>query len=238
MCIRDRFTPYTSIGYIKITKMLLVPIMGRFCRMAAQSGVRNFSEYFSNIDKAALIAHNKHYYEPLVYTRMQRKWRLPLERKRRYKELKKQRLATIEKRPAEEEKIVAHDAERGIEFPVAPENIFAVFELAGTQYKVTMDDKLICNRLPFEVGEKVEFDKVLLVGTKDYTSVGRPYVNSARVIASIEEQARSKKLIVYKKERRKSYQRNYGHRQPITVLHIDQIVHTPTEQALSDYNFV
>ena len=215
--------------------MLLVSSVGRLCRL---TGIRTFSEYFSNLDKSALIAHNKHYYEAKEYTKLQKMWQVPLARKQRLRELRKQRLATLEKRLAEEEKLIAHDVKKGITFPVKPEEIFAVFELAGTQYKVARDDKVICSKLPFEVGSQVEFDKVLLIGAKDYTSIGRPYINSAKVIASIEEQARSKKLIIYKKKRRKNYQRNKGHRQEVTVLHIDKIEHNPTEEVINDYNFL
>ena len=200
--------------------------------------LRNFSQYFSNLDLASVKKREEKLFAAKHYERVQRKWKVPLERKKRRKAAKMERMAKLEKRSVEEEKLVAHDPEQGISLPAVPEGIFAIFQVGGSQYKVTKDDKLLCDKLPFEVGQRIEFDKVLLIGTKDYTSVGRPYVNSARVIATIEEQTQTKKLIIYKKKRRKDYQRNKGHRQCITVLHIDNIIHNPTEETLKNYHFL
>ena len=62
-----------------------------------------------------------------------------------------------------------------------------------------------------KVGEKVEIDEVLLIGTRDQTTVGRPLIPNAKVIATVEEQTRDKKLIVFKKKRRKGYKKKQGH---------------------------
>ncbi len=73
--------------------------------------------------------------------------------------------------------------------------MFAVVQIGALQYKVgsvpyfvkvTKDDILLCDKLPYEVGQQIAFDKVLLVGTKDYTSVGRPYVKAAKVLEDSE----------------------------------------------------
>ncbi len=76
---------------------------------------------------------------------------------------------------------MVHSAEKGIEQPHNEDGIFAVLHLCGRQYKVAKDDKLLCDKLPYVVGQQIALDKVLLVGTKDYTSVGRPYVTAAKV---------------------------------------------------------
>ena len=209
-----------------------------FFRTVQFTPFRQFSEYFSNLDNAARYKHDDPYHEPKHYMRIQRKWKIPLARKQRKRERRLERLATIEKRPSEEEKLVVHSAEKGISLPAQQDQIFAVLQIGGTQYKVVKDDKVLCEKLPLEVGQKVELDKVLLVGTKDYTSIGRPYIPTAKVLASVEEQTKTKKIIVYKKKRRKSYQRNHGHRQDITVLHIEDIVHTPNENTLTQYSYL
>jgi hypothetical protein len=63
-------------------------------------------------------------------------------------------------------------------------------------------------------------DKVLLIGTKTETAIGTPILESAKVYATVEEQAKSEKVIVFKKKRRKNYRRFKGHRQQITTLRI------------------
>jgi len=66
--------------------------------------------------------------------------------------------------------------------------MFAVIRIKGLQYKVTKDDRVMVEKLDdFEVGQQIELEEVLLVGTKDYTSVGRPTVARAKVLATIEE---------------------------------------------------
>jgi large subunit ribosomal protein L21 len=65
--------------------------------------------------------------------------------------------------------------------------MFAVVKIYDNQYKVSKDDRIMVEKLPFEVGKQIEFDEVLLIGTKDYTAVGRPNVEKARVFATVEE---------------------------------------------------
>lgn len=59
--------------------------------------------------------------------------------------------------------------------------------MKGLQYKVVKDDRVMCEQLDFEVGSQIELEEVLLIGTKDYTCVGRPSVSKARVFATVEE---------------------------------------------------
>ena len=75
----------------------------------------------------------------------------------------------------------------------------------------------------------------MLIGTQDYTSIGQPFVTSARVYATVEEKSRTEKVIVFKKKRRKGYQKNKGHRQNIFVLRIESIVHILDQQQIDGY---
>lgn len=137
------------------------------------------------------------------YTRIQAKWQVPLEKKKLKRE---KRLANpIEPKEPNEEKLVVHNEEEGIEYPCNPQNMFAVVRIKGTQHKVMKDDRIICEKLPFEVGAQVEFDDVLLLGTADYTAVGRPNVEKASVLATVEEISLSEKVLIFKKKRRQGY---------------------------------
>ena len=64
-----------------------------------------------------------------------------------------------------------------------------------------------------------------MVGTAEYTAIGRPTIGNARVYATIEEYSQTEKVIIFKKKRRKGYQKNGGHRQLVNVLRIDRIEH-------------
>ena len=124
-----------------------------------------------------------------------------------------------------------HNADIGVTIPAHPEKIFAVFRLKGRQYKVVKNDKIQAEQMPFEIGTQVCFDDVLMIGTTDYTAIGRPKIGNARVYATVEELSQTEKVIIFKKRRRKGYQKNAGHRQLINILRIDRIEHdlTPEE---------
>lgn len=102
--------------------------------------------------------------------------------------------------------------------------VFAVIKTGGKQYKVAPGDTIRVEKLPGEPGETVEILEVLLVAGEGEPQVGTPVVSGAKVKATILEQGRSKKIIVFKKKRRKNYKRKKGHRQYYTVLRIDEIV--------------
>lgn len=110
---------------------------------------------------------------------------------------------------------------------VPPPTRFAVVELGGTQYKVAADDVICVEKMAAEVGSIIHAERVLLVASASSTIIGSPLVKDARVEATVEEQATSEKVIVFKKKRRKGYQRWKGHRSPLTVLRINQIVLPP-----------
>ena len=77
---------------------------------------------------------------------------------------------------------------------------------------------------------------MLLVGTSDYTSVGRPRVENAKILATVEEQSQTEKTLIFKKRRRKDSQRHRGHRQWVTVLKIDKIMHDIDENNINQGN--
>jgi len=104
------------------------------------------------------------------------------------------------------------------------EDAFAVIHVTGTQYKVTPGDVIITQTLDGpDIGDEIVLDKVLLIGTKSWTAIGAPLLNSAHVHAVVEEQTKTRKVLVFKKKRRKNYRRTNGHRQPITTLRITDI---------------
>ena len=94
---------------------------------------------------------------------------------------------------------------------------FAIFQTGGKQYRVRAGDTIKVEKINAE--SDVEFDKVLMLDDK----IGTPYVDGARVIATVVEQKRDDKVLVFKKKRRQNYRRTRGHRQYITVLKIKEI---------------
>ena len=123
-----------------------------------------------------------------------------------------------------------HNAELGVTLPPLPNEMFAVFRLMNRQHKVTINDRVMVEKLPFKVGQQLCLDDVLMIGTKDYTAVGRPNVQKAKVYATVEEQSQTEKVIYFKLRRRHGYQRNGGHRQTVAVLRVDKIVHEVSEE--------
>ncbi|OUR80019.1 50S ribosomal protein L21 [Alphaproteobacteria bacterium 46_93_T64] len=102
--------------------------------------------------------------------------------------------------------------------------MFAVIKTGGKQYKVAKDDVIKVERLAGEAGDTVQLDHVLAVAADDGAlTVGAPVVEGAIVSATLLEQARADKIVVFKKKRRQNYRRKAGHRQDITVLRITDI---------------
>ena len=101
--------------------------------------------------------------------------------------------------------------------------MYAVLETGGKQYKVAEGDVVKVEKLEGEVGSTIKFDRVLMVGDNKSQKIGTPLVAGTAVFAEILEQARDKKIIVFKKKRRQGYQRTQGHRQYLTVVRITNI---------------
>lgn len=100
--------------------------------------------------------------------------------------------------------------------------MFAIVEIAGLQYKVEQDQKLFVNRLKGDKGSKVSFDKVLLT-VNGTTTIGAPAVSGITVDAEILDHVKADKVIIFKKKRRKGYEKKNGHRQSLTQIVITGI---------------
>lgn len=101
--------------------------------------------------------------------------------------------------------------------------MYAIINVAGRQYRAVEGQYIDVNRLPNEEGEEITIDEVLLVSNDDGTTVGTPLIEGATVTATVEEQFRGEKLIVYKYRQRTSYRRKKGHRQYHTRIRINAI---------------
>jgi large subunit ribosomal protein L21 len=101
--------------------------------------------------------------------------------------------------------------------------MYAIVDIAGQQFKVEKDTKVFAHRLEGKEGSKVTFDKVLLLEENGKVSVGTPTVAGATVSAKIVSHLKDGKVIVFKKKRRKGYQKQNGHRQALTELVIEGI---------------
>ncbi len=102
--------------------------------------------------------------------------------------------------------------------------MYAIVEIAGKQYRVAEKDRIRVPLLQTESGKKVEFDRVLLLhDDKDKVQFGSPLLDKVKVSATVLEHGREKKIIVFKKKRRKGYQKKNGHRQDFSLVQIDKI---------------
>jgi len=102
--------------------------------------------------------------------------------------------------------------------------MFAVIRTGGKQYRVAPDDLLKVDRLPAEVGDRLELSEVLAVGEGENATVGAPLVAGATVVAEVVTQGRDKTVIAFKKRRRQNSRRKRGQRQHHTVLRIAEIL--------------
>ncbi len=101
--------------------------------------------------------------------------------------------------------------------------MYAVIKTGGKQYRVVKDDILTIERLEGEAGGTIAFDEVLMVGEGKSVKIGTPIVKGAKVTAELVEQSRARKVIAFKKRRRKNSRRKRGHRQEQTVVKITGI---------------
>ena len=101
--------------------------------------------------------------------------------------------------------------------------MFAVIRAGGKQYRVAAEDVIKVDRLDGEPGEIVQFGEVLVVGG-DNVTLGAPTVAGASVAAEVLEQGRGRKVIAFKKRRRKNSRRKRGHRQDFTLVRVTEIL--------------
>ncbi len=102
--------------------------------------------------------------------------------------------------------------------------MYAVVETGGKQYRVSDGDKFRVEKLSGEVGEEITLDRVLLVSDGEKVQMGSPLVAGASVKAEVVSHGRGRKLVVFKKRRRKGYKRKAGHRQDYTELAVKEIL--------------
>ena len=101
--------------------------------------------------------------------------------------------------------------------------MYAIINISGKQYKATSGARLRVPKQDGETGTSLTFDKVLLINDGKNTEVGEPILKGASVTGTIIEHGRNKKILVYKKKRRKGYQRKNGHRQWFTEVEFGTI---------------
>lgn len=101
--------------------------------------------------------------------------------------------------------------------------MYAVISTGSKQYRVQDGDVLAVEKLEGDAGDKLVFDRVLMVGEGSKVEIGTPTVKSASVETEIVEQGRAPKKVVFKFKKRKNYRRKHGHRQPFTRLRVTKI---------------
>ena len=102
--------------------------------------------------------------------------------------------------------------------------MYAIVDIAGQQFKVEAGNEIFVQRLPQAKGADVEFGKVLLVANEGDVKVGTPYVSGSVVKATvIDDDVKADKVLVFKKIRRKGFQKLNGHRQKLTKIKINEI---------------
>ncbi len=102
--------------------------------------------------------------------------------------------------------------------------MYAIVDIAGQQFKVEAGMEIFVNRLAAEKGSAVEFGKVLLIDSDGDVKVGAPYIEGAVVKATVlDDSCKGKKVLVFKKKRRKGYQKLTGHRQHLSKIQINEI---------------
>jgi large subunit ribosomal protein L21 len=102
--------------------------------------------------------------------------------------------------------------------------MYAIVEIAGQQFKVERGNKVYVHRLEASEGAKIEFDKVFLLDNGGKISVGNPTVEGAKVAATVISHVKGDKVIIFKKKRRKGYQKWNNHRQSLTQILIQGVL--------------
>jgi len=100
---------------------------------------------------------------------------------------------------------------------------YAIIRTGGKQYRVSPGDVIHVEKMDGEVGAEIAFTEILLAQAEGGIQIGSPLVNGIQVIGRVLDQGKRKKILVYKKKRRKNYRRRYGHRQPVTTVQVTAI---------------
>lgn len=109
--------------------------------------------------------------------------------------------------------------------------MYAIVEIAGHQYKVQKDQQIFVNRLQDAEGAKIQFDRVLLIDDNGKVTVGAPAIDGAAISASVLKHLKGDKVIIFKKKRRKGYQKKNGFRAYLSEIKIDNIITSGAKSA-------
>lgn len=99
----------------------------------------------------------------------------------------------------------------------------AVFQSGGKQYRVAPGDSVLVEKVPGNAGDSVTFDKIILTSDGEQVSIGKPYLDNAKVEGRITRQGKARKVIAFKFKRRKGFRKKIGHRQQFTQVKIENI---------------
>ncbi len=102
--------------------------------------------------------------------------------------------------------------------------MYAVIESGGKQYKVKEGEKIIVEKIDVPVGNEIQLDKVLLASKENEALLDKSALEKVKVVGAVIKQGKGKKIIVFKKKRRKDYKKTKGHRQYYTQIEIKQII--------------
>ena len=103
-------------------------------------------------------------------------------------------------------------------------SMYVIVDIQGQQFKVQKDQKLFVHRIDANEGDVVEFEKVLLIGNDDDITIGSPIIDGAKVVLEVLSHVKGDKVLVFKKKRRKGYQKLNGHRQQFTQVLVKDII--------------
>lgn len=110
--------------------------------------------------------------------------------------------------------------------------MYAIVQTGGKQHKVQPGENVKVERLQGDEGSQIQLNNVLAVSEESGLLVGNPYVPNASVQATILRTDRDRKIIVFKKKRRKAYHKKQGHRQWYSLVRIDDIIRHATEDTI------
>jgi len=111
--------------------------------------------------------------------------------------------------------------------------MYAIVNISGKQFKAEKGKSLKVPSQSTEVGKKLSYDQVLLTNDNGEIQIGNPFIKNFKVSATVLKNGRDKKIIVFKKKRRKGYKRKNGHRQGFSLIQIDSISKTSTAKKTS-----
>lgn len=102
--------------------------------------------------------------------------------------------------------------------------MYTIVESGGRQYRAEAGHNIVVEKLPYEVGQQIELNNILLLADEDGVQIGQPTVAGVSVKATVVDQFRGKKILVFKYKPKNRYRRRQGHRQSYTRLRVDEIV--------------